>query len=118
MDIQPIRNEQDYDQALAEIEELWGAKEGTKAGDKLDVLLVLVGDYEDKHHPISPPEPVEAIKFRMEQMNLTRKDLEPYIGSRGRVSEILNHRRELSLNMIRSLHSRLSIPLDSLIGES
>ncbi len=116
MDIQPIRNEQDYDQALAEIEGLWGAEGGTKAGDKLDVLLVLVEDYEDKHHRLSPPDPVAAIKFRMEQMNLTRKDLEPYIGSRGRVSEILNHRRELSLNMIRNLHSKLSIPLDSLIG--
>ena len=116
MDIQPIRNEQDYDRALAEIEGLWGAEEGTEAGDKLDILLILVEDYEDKHHRISPPDPVEAIKFRMEQMNLTRKDLESCIGSRGRVSEILNHRRELSLNMIRNLHSRLSIPLESLIG--
>ncbi len=116
MDIQPIRNEQDYDRALAEIEGLWGAEEGTEAGDKLDILLILVEDYEDKHHRISPPDPVEAIKFRMEQMNLTRKDLEPCIGNRGRVSEILNRRRELSLAMIRNLHSRLSIPLESLIG--
>ena len=116
MDIQPIRNEQDYDQALAEIEGLWGAEEGTKAGDKLDILLVLVEDYEARHHRISPPDPVDAIKFRMEQMNLTRKDLEPCIGNRGRVSEVLNRRRELSLAMIRNLHSRLSIPLESLIG--
>ncbi len=115
MDIQPIKNEKDYDQALAEIERLWGADEGTKAGDKLDIMFILVEDYEEKHHQISPPSPIEAIKFRMEQMNLTRKDLEPYIGNRGRVSEILNHRRELSLNMIRNLHSNLSIPLESLI---
>ena len=116
MDIQPIRNEQDYDRALAEIEGLWEAEEGTEAGDKLDILLVLVEDYEARQHRISPPDPVEAIKFRMEQMNLTRKDLEPCIGNRGRVSEVLNRRRELSLVMIRNLHSRLSIPLESLIG--
>ena len=118
MDIQPIKNEKDYDRVLAEIERLWGmSEEGTEAGDKLDILLVLaqqVEDYEEKHHQISPPSPIEAIKFRMEQMNLTRKDLEPYIGNRGRVSEILNQRRELSLNMIRNLHSNLSIPLESL----
>ena len=118
MDIQPIKNERDYDQALAAIERLWGAGEGTEAGDKLDILLILVEDYEDKHHRISPPDPVDAIKFRMEQMNLTRKDLEPCIGNRGRVSDILNRRRELSLAMIRNLHSRLSIPLESLIGEA
>lgn len=117
MDIQPIKNEQDYDSALAEIEHLWGSKEGTKDGDKLDILLILVENYDNKHHQISPPDPIEAIKFRMEQMNLTRKDLEPYIGSRGRVSEVLNHRRKLSLNMIRNLHANLSIPLESLISE-
>ena len=76
MDIQPIRNEQDYDRALAEIEGLWGAEEGTEAGDKLDILLTLVEDYEDKHHRISPPDPVEAIKFRTEPMNLTRKEVD------------------------------------------
>ncbi len=117
MDIQPIKNEKDYDKALAEIEMLWGAEEGTEKGDKLDILLVLVEDYEEKYHQISPPDPVEAIKFRMEQMNLTRKDLEPFIGGRGRVSEVLNHRRGLSLNMIRNLHSNLSIPLESLIND-
>ena len=118
MDIQPIKNERDYDQALAEIERLWGVEEGTAAGDKLDILLILVEDYEDKHHRIAPPDPVDAIKFRMEQMNLTRKDLEPCIGNRGRVSDILNRRRELSLTMIRNLHSRLSIPLESLMGSA
>ena len=117
MDIQPIKTEQDYDKALGEIEFFWGAEEGTENGDKLDILLILVEDYENKHHPILPPDPIEAIKFRMEQMNLSRKDLEPYIGGRGRVSEVLNHQRGLSLNMIRSLHLNLSIPLENLINE-
>ena len=117
MDIRPIKNEKDYDKALAEIERLWGAKIETEKGDKLDILLVLAEDYENKHHQIAPPDPISAIKFRMEQMNLTRKDLEPFIGGRGRVSEILNHRRRLSLNMIRNLHINLSIPLESLIND-
>ena len=117
MDIQPIKNEDDYDHALADIETLWGAEEGTADGDKLDILLILAEAYEDKHHKIAPPDPIEAIKFRMEQMNLTRKDLEPFIGGRGRVSEVLNHRRSLSLSMIRRLHSNLSIPLECLIKE-
>lgn len=117
MDIQPIKNEKDYEKALANVETLWGAKEGTKSGNKLDVLLVLIEDYENKHYQILPPDPIEAIKFRMEQMNLTRKDLEPYIGGRGRVSEIMNHHRNLSLNMIRNLHLNLSIPLECLINE-
>ena len=97
MNIQPIRIEQDFNQALPEAERLWGAEEGTQAGHKLDILLILVEDYEDKHHGISSPDPVDAIKFRMEQMNLARKDLEPCIGNRGRVSDILNQHRELSL---------------------
>jgi len=117
MEIQPIKTEQDYNQAIAEIEKCWGANEGTEAGDKLDILLVLVDDYESIHYPILPPDPIEAIKFRMEQMNLSRKDLEPYIGGRGRVSEVLNYQRGLSLNMIRKLHSKLSIPLENLISE-
>ena len=118
MNIRPIKSETDYDRALSEIERLWGAKENTKEGNKLDILLVLVEDYERKHHPIDPPDPIEAIKFRMEQMNLTRKDLEPYIGKRGRVSEIFNHQRHLSLNMIRKLHTNLNIPLESLVGKT
>ena len=118
MYIQPIKNEDNYEKALTEVEMLWGSDEGTKEGDKLDILLILVEDYENKHHKISPPDPIEAIKFRMEQMNLTRKDLEPYIGGRGRVSEIFNHRRDLSLKMIRNLHFNLSIPQESLIGKT
>lgn len=116
MNIRPIRTEADYDQALAEVDRLWGAKQGTPNGDRLDVLLVLVEDYEAKHHPIDPPDPVEAIKFRMEQMNLTRKDLEPLLGPRGRVAEVINRRRPLSLSMIRKLHHSLNIPLESLVG--
>ena len=118
MEIRPIKTEADYDAALAEIDQLWGAKEGTDHGDRLDVLLVLVDNYEAQHHPIDPPDPIEAIKFRMEQMNLTRKDLEPLIGSRSRVSEIINRRRPLSLPMIRRLHQSLHIPLESLIYDS
>ena len=118
MEIRPIKTEADYDAALAEIDQLWGAKEGTDHGDRLDVLLVLVDSYEAQHHPINPPDPIEAIKFRMEQMNLTRKDLEPLIGSRSRVSEIINRRRPLSLPMIRRLHQSLHSPLESLIYDS
>ncbi|MCB1622598.1 MAG: hypothetical protein KDI44_17890 [Thiothrix sp.] len=117
MDIQPIRTDQDHENALAEIERLWGAEQGTADGDKLDVLLVLAEDYENKHYPIAPPDPVDAIQFRMDQMGLTRKDMEPYLGSRGRVSEVLNRKRGLSLDMIRRLHKGLAIPLESLVRE-
>ncbi len=117
MNIHPIKTESDYEQALSEVEKLWSSEEGSKKGDKLDVLIVLIEDYENKHHPIDPPDPIDAIEFRMEQMNLSRKDLEKYIGPRGRVSEILNRRRGLSINMIRNLHSNLHIPLESLIGK-
>ena len=118
MDIHPIKTAADYDRGLADIERLWGAAENTSQGDKLDILLTLVEAYEQAHYPIDPPDPVEAIKFRMEQMGLSRKDLEPYIGKRGRVAEVLNHQRSLSLNMIRRLHTHLHIPLESLIGLS
>ena len=118
MKIRPIKSEADYNAVLAEIEKLWGAKPNTAKGDKLDVLLTLIDAYEKEHYPIDPPDPVEAIKFRMEQMGLTRKDLEAFIGSRGRVSEVLNYKRELSLKMIRQLHHHLHIPLESLIGRS
>ena len=117
MKIQPIKSESDYDSALAEVQKLWGAESDTAKGDRLDVLLTLVDAYEREHHSINPPDPVEAIKFRMEQLGLTRKDLESAIGSRGRVSEILNRKRELSLRMIRQLHHNFDIPLESLIGE-
>ena len=118
MNIQPIKTESDYDTALNKIDRLWGAPIDTPEGDHLDVLLVLVENYESKHHPIGPPDPVEAIKFRMEQMNITRKDLESIIGTRGRVSEIFNRKRSLTLPMIRKLHSKLHIPLESLVHET
>jgi HTH-type transcriptional regulator/antitoxin HigA len=118
MDIQPIKTENDYEKALAEIERLWGSELNTPDGDKLDVLLVLVENYEKTHYPIEPPDPIEAIKFYLEQKGLTRKYLEPYIGKASKVSEVLNRKRKLSLNMIRNLHEGLQIPLDSLIGKS
>lgn len=115
MEIRPIKTEQDYDAALEEVEALWGAEADSPEGDKLDVLITLIEAYEAKHHPIDPPDPVEAILFRMEQAGLQRKDLEPYIGHSGRVSEVLNHKRPLTLEMIRKLWTGLHIPLESLI---
>ena len=116
MDIQPIKTEQDYDLALSTIEELWEAKEGTDEGDRLDILITLVDAYEQVHHPIYPPDPVAAIEFHMDQNELTRLDLEEYIGTRARVSEVLNGKRGLSIEMIRNLHEGLGIPLESLIA--
>jgi len=115
MDIRPIRTEEDYDTALARIEEIWDAEPGTQESDELDLLSILVEAYEEEHHPIDPPDPIEAIKFRMEQMGLTRKDLEPFIGHRGRVAEVLNRKRGLSIDMIRNLSEGLGIPADVLI---
>jgi HTH-type transcriptional regulator / antitoxin HigA len=113
--VRPIRTEADYDTAMAEVERLWGATSGTARGDRLDVLVTLIEDYEEKHFPIDPPDPITAILFRMEQQGLKRKDLEPLIGSRARVSEVLAGRRKLSLQMIRRLHKELSIPAEVLI---
>lgn len=117
-DLKPIRTEADYEAALEEVERLWGAKSGTPDGDRLDVLATLIEVYETKHYPMDPPDPVEAIKFRMEQQGLTRKDLEPIFGTRNRTSEILNRRRGLSIEMIRQLHERLGISADVLIRPS
>ena len=104
MDIRPIKTESDYEKALARIAKLMGAKLNSSEGDELGVLSTLVDSYESQHFPIEPADPVDAILFRMEQEGLERKDLEPYLGSRQRVSEILNRRRALSLEMIRRLH--------------
>lgn len=117
MDIHPIKTEKDYDRSLQEIERLWGSPVESSDGEKLDILLILVEDYEAKHYPIAPPDPIEAIKFRMEQSGIKRKDLEPLLSSRGRISEIFSKKRDLSLNMIRKLHHELHIPLESLINE-
>jgi HTH-type transcriptional regulator/antitoxin HigA len=115
MDIRPIRTEADYQAALAEIERLFGAAPNTPEGDRLDVLTTLVEAYEDLHYRIPAPDPVEAIKYYMESRGLSRGDLEPYLGSRARVSEVLSRKRPLSLSMIRRLHTGLGIPADVLI---
>jgi HTH-type transcriptional regulator/antitoxin HigA len=117
-ELKPIRTKADYKNALAQVERLWGAKTGTPEGDRLDILATLIDVYEGKHFPMDPPDPVEAIKFRMEQQGLTRKDLEPLIGTRTRVAEVLNRRRSLSIAMIRRLHDTLGISADVLIRPS
>jgi HTH-type transcriptional regulator/antitoxin HigA len=117
-DIKPIRSEADHEAALAEVERLWGAKIGTPEGDRLDVLATLIDAYEAEHSPIDPPDPIEAIKFRMEQQGLTRKDLEEIVGSRTRIAEVLNRKRGLSIGMIRRLHERLGISAEVLIRPS
>jgi HTH-type transcriptional regulator / antitoxin HigA len=114
-DIRPIRTESDYEKALAEVERLWGARAGTPEGDRLDVVATLIDVYETEHYPMDPPDPIAAIKFRMEQQGLTRKDLEGILGSRTRVAEVLNRRRGLSINMIRRLHAKLGIAAEVLI---
>jgi HTH-type transcriptional regulator/antitoxin HigA len=116
MDIKPIRTEEDYKKTLKRAGEIWDAQPGTPEADELEVLLPLIEDFEDIHYHIPPPDPVEAIKIRMEELGLSRKDLEPCIGSRGRVSDILNRRRPLTLPMIRKLSERLGLPGDVLIS--
>jgi HTH-type transcriptional regulator/antitoxin HigA len=91
--LKPIRTEADHEAALTEVERLWGAKSGTPKGDRLDVLATLIEVYEAKHYPMDPPDPIDAIRFRMEQQGLTRKDLEPIIGTRNRIAEVLNRKR-------------------------
>jgi HTH-type transcriptional regulator / antitoxin HigA len=117
-EVKPIRTKSDYKKALAEVEHLWGAKSGTPEGDRLDVLATLIDVYESEHYPMEQPDPVEAIKFRMEQQGLSRKDLEPIIGTRTRVAEVLNRKRSLSIGMIRRLHDRLGISAEVLIRPS
>jgi len=115
MEIQPIRSETDYDAALAEIEKLFGSSPGTAEGDRLDILTTLVQAYEERHYPIPLPDPIEALKYYIESRGLSRRDLEPYIGSRARIAEVLNRKRPLSLEMIRRLHAGLGIPAEVLI---
>jgi len=116
MKLKPIKNKTQLKQAINRIDELWGAKPNTEKGDELDVLMLLVEKYEEEHYPIPPSDPVEAIKFLMEQKALTRKDLEPYLGTRARVSEVLNKKRNLTLPMIKKLHEGLNIPYNCLIS--
>jgi HTH-type transcriptional regulator / antitoxin HigA len=117
-EVKPIRTKRDYEIALKKVEKLWGAKSGTREGDQLDVLATLIDAYEAAHYPMDPPDPIEAIKFRMEQQGLSRKDLEPLIGTRTRVAEVLNRKRNLSIEMIRRLHDSLGISAEVLIRPS
>ena len=117
MDIKPIRNDKDYRKALKRVETIWDAAPGSPDFDELEVLTTLVEAYKERHNPIALPDPIEAIRFRMEQLGLSRKDLEPYIGSRGRVSEVLGRKRAMSLKMIRKLHRGLGIPAETLLEE-
>ena len=114
-DVKPIRSKADYKAALAEVGKLWGAKSGTPRGDRLDVLATLIDAYEAENFPIDPPDPIDAIKFRMDQQGLSRRDLEDMIGTRTRIAEVLNRKRALSINMIRRLHEKLGVPAEILI---
>jgi HTH-type transcriptional regulator/antitoxin HigA len=115
MKIAPLKTGRDYRRALEEIESLMRAKRDTPAGDRLDVLVTLVEAWEQKHYPLNLPDPVEAIKYHMDQKGLAPRDLIPFIGSRNRVHEVLNRRRPLTLKMIQRLHVGLGIPAESLI---
>jgi HTH-type transcriptional regulator/antitoxin HigA len=117
-EVRPIRTKRDYEASLKEVERLWGAKAGTRDGDRLDVLATLIDAYEAEHYPMDPPDPIEAIKFRMEQQGLTRRDLEDIIGTRTRIAEVLNRKRGLSVGMIRRVHERLGISAEVLIRPS
>ncbi|MGY2374716.1 helix-turn-helix domain-containing protein [Pseudomonas sp. SDO524_S393] len=116
MNIKPIHSRDDLTAALARVEQLWGAQIGSPEGDELEILAILIEKYESEHYPMPPSDPVEAIKFRMEQLGLTPRDLEPFIGTSGRVSEVLNHKRKLSLAMIKRLHEGLRIPYERLLA--
>ena len=114
MNIKPIKNEQNYDEALQKIEKLMSAKPNTPQMDELEILTTLVEAYEEQHYKIDAPNPIDAIKFRMEQEGLKQKDLVAIIGSKSRVSEILNKKRKLTIEMIRNLNTQLHIPIESL----
>ncbi len=118
MNIKPIKTNKDYKEALENIESLWDAKINTPKGDKLEILTTLVEAYEKENYAILPPDPIEAIKFRMEQLGLEQKDLATCMGGKNRVSEVLNHKRKLTITMIRNLYKKLSIPAESLIFAS
>jgi len=115
MNIHPIKTENDYEKALERLEQIFDAKQGTKEGDELEILSILIEKYEDEYYPIDLPDPIEAIKFRMEQLGMKQNDLTEVIGFKSRVSEILNKKRKLTLEMIRKLNKYLSIPTNVLI---
>ncbi|MDF2642253.1 MAG: hypothetical protein K0R45_1525 [Pseudomonas sp.] len=116
MDIKPIHTDADLAAALSRVEMLWGAQRNTPEGDELEILSILIERYEAERYPLPQSDPIEAIKFLMEQQGLTPADLEPYIGSSGRVSEVLNRKRKLSLAMIKRLHDGLRIPYECLLA--
>ena len=116
--IRPIRSQADVDDALREIDRLWDAQPGSEEADSLEVLSILVENYERVNCPIDPPDPIDAIRFRMDQQGLTNKDLENLLGHKSRVSEILNRRRPLSISMIRALHKHLGISAEILLRKS
>ena len=117
MNITPIRNEKDYQKALDRLEVIFDAKKGSDQGDELEILSILIDQYENENFPIGMPDPIEAIKFRMEQMGMKQKDLAELVGFKSRVSEILNKKRKLTLDMIRKLHTELHIPTEVLVQE-
>ncbi len=117
MKILPIRNENDYQKALSRLEDIFDAQKGTEEGDELEILSILIDRYENENFPIGMPDPIEAIKFRMEQMGMTQKDLAEVVGFKSRVSEILNKKRKLTLSMIRKLNTNLNIPTDVLVQD-
>jgi len=115
MDIKPIKTKKDYEEALARLEVIFDAKKNTKEGDELEILGMLIEHYENQKFPIDLPDPIEAIKFRMEQMEISQKDLAAIFGMKSRASEILNKKRKLTLEMIRKLHKTLNIPTEVLV---
>ncbi len=117
MNIKPIRNEADYQKALERLEVIFDAKRGTPEGDELEILAIVVDNYENENFPIGMPDPISAIKFRMEQMGMKQKDLVEMVGFKSRVSEIMNNKRKLTLDMIRKLSANLNIPTEVLIQE-
>jgi len=117
MNIKVIKIEDDYNQAIERLEEIFHAPADTKEGDEAEILSILIEKYEDEHYPIEAPDPIEAIKFRMEQMDMSKKDLARIIGYKSRVSELFSRKRKLNLRMIRNLHDKLKIPYESLITD-
>ena len=115
MKIKPLKTTKDYKAALEHVQHLWNAEPDTPDGDDLEVLITLIEAFEEKHYPIDPPDPIEAIKFRMDQKGLRRVDLAPILGGKNRVSEVLQRKKPLTLKMIRNLHQKIGIPYESLI---
>ncbi len=117
MDIKVLKTEDDYNQALKRLDKIFHVPADSKEGDEAELLSILIEKYEDENYPIEAPDPIEAIKFRMEQMGMTKKELAEIIGYKSRVSEIFSRKRKLTLKMIRNLHDKLKIPYESLIAD-